>query len=86
MDSSVRVCQLVETEFNKLYPGDVEAVHMVYDCSELDKLVKEYDTLKGKALDLIDTYTTKMRRGKKFKRKTVGAAPPPFKKPAKPVW
>lgn len=64
--------QLVENEFNHLYPGEVKAVHMVYNCDDLDKLVTEYDKLKGQALDLIDTYATKMHRGKKVKRKKVG--------------
>ena len=63
--------QFVEAVYSHLYPGEVEAVHMVYDCPQLDKLVQEYDKLKGKALDLIDTYATKMRRGKKIKRKNV---------------
>ena len=44
---------------------------MVYNCDDLDKLVSEYDKLKGQALDLIDTYATKMHRGKKLKRKQV---------------
>ena len=80
-DLQIACSQLVEKEFNHLYPGEVEAIHLVYDCDDLDKLVTEYDKLKGKALDLIDAYATKMRRGKKIKRKTVGPMPSPLKLP-----
>ncbi|KAK9809699.1 hypothetical protein WJX73_006828 [Symbiochloris irregularis] len=62
--------KVVEEEFVHLYPGEIKAIHMVYDADDLDDLVSEYDKLKGKALDLIDTYATKMRKGKKVKRKT----------------
>lgn len=35
--------QIVELEFQHLYPGEVKAIHLVYDCDDLDDLVSEYD-------------------------------------------
>ena len=63
--------QLVEREFNELYAGQVAAVHTVFLCPELDKLVSEYDKLSNGLLDLLDGYTSMKRRGKPMKRKTV---------------
>ena len=42
---------------------------MVYDTANMNSLVKEYETLKGKLEDLLDDYTSKKRRHKKTKRK-----------------
>ena len=62
---------MVEREFSELYTGELAAVHMVYMCPDLDKLVAEYDKLNNSLLDLLDGYTAKKRRGKPIKRKTV---------------
>ena len=61
----------MEREYRELYPGDLAAVHMVYLCPDLDKLVQEYDKLNDSLLDLLDGYTSMKRRGKPMKRKTV---------------
>ena len=62
---------MVEREFATLFSGDVESVHVVYDTAKLDKLVEEYEKLHGNLTDLLDDYTSKKRRHKKFKRKQV---------------
>ena len=67
---------MVEREYEELFPGEVEAVHVVRDTAVLNGLVKEYDTLRGKLEDLLDDYTSKKRRHKKIKRKTARAAAP----------
>jgi hypothetical protein len=46
-------------------------VHMCHDTSKLDPLVKEYDSLKQSATDLVDNYISLKRRGKKIKVKKV---------------
>ena len=66
-----RGVQMVEREFATLFSGDVESVHVVYDTAKLDKLVEEYEKLHGNLTDLLDDYTSKKRRHKKFKRKQV---------------
>lgn len=55
----------------ELFPGEVEAVHVVYDLAALNGLCKEYDTLKRNLEDLVDDYTSKKRRHKPIKRKQV---------------
>jgi hypothetical protein len=65
--------QMVEREYGELFPGEVEAVHVVHDTATLNGLVKEYETLKGKLEDLLDDCTSKKRRHRKIKRKTVRA-------------
>lgn len=64
--------QLVEREFTELYNGDVAAVHTVYLCPEVDRLLAEYSKLESSLLDLLDGYTYTKRRGKTVKRQTVG--------------
>ena len=63
--------QMVEREMNTLFPGDVQSVHVVYDTAKLDSLVEEYEKIHSNLTDLLDDYTSKKRRHKKFKRKTV---------------
>ncbi len=46
-------------------------VNLVYDTSELDKLVAEYEKLKGQLTDLVDDWISKKRRGKPIKAKPV---------------
>ena len=59
----------MEREYAELFPGEVEAVHVVHDTAPMNSLVKEYAKLKGKLEDLVDDYTSKKRRHKKIKRK-----------------
>ncbi|CAL5228475.1 g11617 [Coccomyxa viridis] len=63
--------QVVELEYDELFGGEVEAVHVVYDMADLNKLCKEYTKLKDKLADLIDDYTSKKRRHKKIKPQKV---------------
>ena len=45
----------------------MEAVHVVHDMADVNKLCSEYMKLKGKLTDLVDDYTSKKRRHKKIK-------------------
>ena len=67
--------QVVQREYDELFGGEVEAVHVVQDMADLNKLCKEYEKLKGKLADLIDDYTSKKRRHKKIKPQKVIEAP-----------
>ncbi|CAL8466090.1 g5626 [Coccomyxa elongata] len=69
LEDGLTVQQMVEQEYVELFPGEVEAVHVVYDLAALNGLCKEYDTLKRNLEDLVDDYTSKKRRHKPIKRK-----------------
>lgn len=71
IDTVVAMLQVVELEYDELFGGEVEAVHVVYDMADLNKLCKEYTKLKDKLADLIDDYTSKKRRHKKIKPQKV---------------
>lgn len=66
--------QMVEQEYAELFPGEVEAVHVVHDLAALNNLVKEYEKLKRNLEDLVDDYTSKKRRHKPFKPKKASQA------------
>lgn len=61
----------MEQEYEELFGDEVEAVHVVYDMADLNKLCNEYTKLKGKLADLVDDYTSKKRRHKKIKEQKV---------------
>lgn len=71
IDTVHAMLQVVELEYDELFGGEVEAVHVVYDMADLNKLCKEYTKLKDKLADLIDDYTSKKRRHKKIKPQKV---------------
>ncbi len=61
--------QMVEQEYQELFPGEIEAVHVCYDLADLNGLCGEYEKLKRNLEDLVDDYTSKKRRHKPIKRK-----------------
>jgi hypothetical protein len=66
--------QLVAREYEELYPGEVDEVHLVRNTRELDPKVAEYEKLEQNLTDLLDDYTSKRRRHKTIKRKKVRQA------------
>ena len=68
--------QMVEQEYEELYPGHVAAVHLVYDNRPLRKMQGEYAGAKQKMLDLVDKYASLRARSKPVKRKTVRSLAP----------
>lgn len=58
------MAQVVHSEFEEMFPGQVAAVHPVYDTTDLEPLDKEYDSLSQKLWDLIADYSRKVRKGK----------------------
>lgn len=67
--------QLVESEYEELYPGEVAAVHLVHDNRPLRKMQGEYHAVLQSLLDLIDRYASRRARQKPVKRKTVRMLP-----------
>ena len=66
---------MVRDEYNDLFEGDVNAIHVVYQSKDLDPLVDEYNGLVRSLEDLIDDYASKMQRDKTVKRQTVSFQP-----------
>ncbi|KAK9811621.1 hypothetical protein WJX72_007134 [[Myrmecia] bisecta] len=63
--------QVVEEEFEELYPGLVAKVHLVHDTRELDATVQEYENVRQKLIDVLDDYISKSRRHITIKRRMV---------------
>ncbi|EIE18583.1 DUF221-domain-containing protein [Coccomyxa subellipsoidea C-169] len=69
LEDGLTVQQMVEQEYQELFPGEIEAVHVCYDLADLNGLCGEYEKLKRNLEDLVDDYTSKKRRHKPIKRK-----------------
>ena len=63
--------QYVEQQFNAVFDGQVEEVHVCYNTRELDKLVSEYNSTLTKLQDQIDEYIRFDKLRKKPKRQKV---------------
>ena len=63
--------QMVQQEYDELYGGDVNVVHLVYQSKDLDPLVEEYKGILRSLEDLVDDYASKMQRDKNVKRQSV---------------
>jgi len=74
----LHLLQVVELEYDELFGGEVEAVHVVYDMADLNTLCSEYTKLKGKLADLVDDCTSKKRRHKKIKTQKVILSAHPY--------
>ena len=58
----MHVVQMVERQFESLFPGKVLRVHMAHDTREIDSLVSEYWRLRRKLLDQLDDYSEQRKR------------------------
>lgn len=58
----MHVVQMVERQFESLFPGKVLRVHMAHDVREIDSLVSEYWRLRRKLLDQLDDYSEQRKR------------------------
>ena len=63
--------QMVANEYEELFPGDVDSVHVVCKTASLDPVVSEYDANLRNLEDLLDDYASQAARGKEIKRKEV---------------
>lgn len=68
---SKSMAQMVEDEYEDLFPGEVAAVEAVHDTTNLEARTQDYTKLREKLWDLIAEYTKKKREGKKIKRSEV---------------
>ncbi len=59
--------QMVEQQFQHLFPDKVLRVHMAHDTREIDSLVSEYWKLRRRLLDLLDDYSNKRKHGRHVK-------------------
>ena len=65
--SSGCAAQMVQQQFESLFPGRVLRVHMAHDTREIDSLVSEYWRLRRKLLDQLDEYSEHRRRQRPVK-------------------
>ena len=71
LDATLSCLQVVQQEFEALFPGEVEHVRLVKDTTTLDSLVGEYTKVKRQLEDLVDEYQGRRKRLLKVKRRTV---------------
>jgi len=77
--------QVVQEEYEQLFPGQVVSVQPVYDTTELEPLDTEYDKLSQKLWDLIGDYSNKLRHDKKIKKRKQVRSPPAACCPRRPL-
>ena len=65
--------QMVEDEYEDMFPGQVMSVETLHDTTTLEGLAAKYEKLNKQMWDLIGDYSNKQRDCKKVKRKQVGA-------------
>ncbi|KAL6782290.1 hypothetical protein ACKKBG_A06245 [Auxenochlorella protothecoides x Auxenochlorella symbiontica] len=70
------VSEIVENEFRAVHRDDFRVAHMVYNTSELDPLVAEYEKRARVLEDLLDDYISKKRRSAKLKIKKMTVVGP----------
>ncbi len=63
--------QLVRRTVEDGFPGAVVRVHAVYDTSRLDPLAREFGQTRRRLADLLDEYTSRLRRRHAVKRRKV---------------
>lgn len=63
--------QLVQKTVEDAFPGAVVRVHAVYDTARLEPLAAEYEQTARRLADLLDDYTSKLRRHRSVKRRKV---------------
>eukprot|EP00891_Asterochloris_glomerata_P001750 jgi/Astpho2/1750/Aster-04171 len=71
LQSGLTPQEVVQQEFEALFPGEVEQVRLVKDTTTLDSLVGEYTKVKRQLEDLVDEYQGRRKRLLKVKRRTV---------------
>lgn len=62
---------VVDGQFKTVFPDSFTMANLVYNTSDLDPLVAEYEKKKLQLEDLLDDYISKKRRGKTLKLKKV---------------
>jgi hypothetical protein len=73
--------QMVERQFEGVFPGRVLRVRLGVDTRAIDGLIREYWRTRQKAVDLLDEYESLRQRRRSVKRRKVPLRPvpvPPF--------
>ena len=69
LDSGMSEEEMVNAEFEELYPGKVEHTQIAYDAKALTKHYNDFEKTKGKLETVLDKYQMKMERHKKLKKR-----------------
>ena len=75
-EGGMTATQLVASEFDELYPGEVASVQAVYDDSAIAGPFAQYEKTERALEDLIDGYAAQSRLGKTIKPKKVSVFGP----------
>eukprot|EP00884_Botryococcus_braunii_P018963 jgi/Botrbrau1/5750/Bobra.0134s0023.2 len=67
--------EVVQTEFEELYPGQLDFVTPVYNTDKVDGTYAKYNAIHGALTDLLDDYESKANRGKPLKRRMSSIIP-----------
>ena len=65
--------QMVERQFENIFPGRVARVRLAVDTRSIDGLIREYWKTRQKALDLLDEYESLRQRRRSVKRRKARA-------------
>ena len=65
--------QMVERQFEGVFPGRVLRVRLGVDTRSIDSLIREYWRTRQKAVDLLDEYKSLRQRKRSVKRRKVPA-------------
>lgn len=69
LDSGMGAEEMVNSEFEELYPGKVQNTQIAYDAKALTKHYDDFVKTKGKLETVLDKYQMKMERHKKLKKR-----------------
>lgn len=69
LDSGMGPEEMVNSEFEELYPGKVQNTQIAYDAKALTKHHNDFVKTKGKLETVLDKYQMKMERHKKLKKR-----------------
>ncbi|DBA75042.1 hypothetical protein WJX77_009599 [Trebouxia sp. C0004] len=69
LDSGMSEQDMVNQEFEELYPGKVERTQIAYNAKGLTKMYNDFEKTRGKLETVLDKYQMKMEHHKKIKKR-----------------
>lgn len=63
--------QMVAREFEEVFPGQVEGIHVAYNTPRLASLAKEFQKTRQKLEDTLDLYLSQRQRGRVIRKRSM---------------
>lgn len=60
---------MVAIQFDEVFPGQVDGIHVAYHTPKLANLAKEFQKTRQKLEDTLDLYVSQRRRGRAIKKR-----------------